>query len=555
MVAVVDYSFHMVLSAIESEDLDLAYELCAADIESSEDLERWYMLGHIQRMREDYSGALVAFQRAYEINPTWIDAVFEFGCALQDQERHAEALHLFEQVFEYASELAILRQKLAFSLKRVGRYEEAIEHYEAAIKREPECPELWSELGASYLAWDRPDAALDAFTYATRLNPDHPELWYNLGSAALCAQRYARAIEAFGQTLNMEPKHVSARLNLGIVYRQLGRLERAIPLLRRSLELDPQNKEAEWNLSVALLMAGEQREGWERYESRRELADFSMEKYEQPAWDGDFSPSETLLVHAEQGMGDCFQFLRFVLEARERVGRLVLAVHPGLTTIMTQLEVADQVISHGEPCENVDMQVPMLSLPHLLGCSERYLEERVPYIRPCPALVEKWRGELCAESGFRVGICWQGNPSYKEDHNRSIPLTHFSGLLQRSEVSVFSLQKVHGLEQLGALEPGCRVVNLGARLDKETGAFMDTAAVMLNLDLVITSDTSVAHLAGALGIPVWVALSHVPDWRWGLEGERCAWYPAMRVFRQPSPGDWGRVFEDIGEALSEVVIS
>ena len=294
--------------------------------------------------------------------------------------------------------------------------------------------------------------------------------------------------------------------------------------------------EAEWNLAIALLMAGEQKEGWTRYESRRLLENFSIRSYEQAAWNGEVLPTQTLLVHAEQGMGDCFQFLRFVFEARERVGRLVLAVHPALKGLLGRLEVADEVIGHNEVCDDADVQVPMLSLPYLLGSSESYLEQRVPYVKPCPDLVENWRGELSQYSGLRVGICWQGNPSYKDDSNRSIPLEYFSELLKRSELSVFSLQKFHGVEQLEALDNGCQIVDLAARLDEEAGAFMDTAAVMLNLDLVITSDTSVAHLAGAMGIPVWVALSHVPDWRWGLEGDRCPWYPAMRVFRQPMAG-------------------
>jgi tetratricopeptide (TPR) repeat protein len=553
MAAVVDYSFHMVLSAIEREDIEEAHRLCASGVESSTDLERWYLLGHIQRMRGEYPGALVAFQRAYEFDPTWIDAVFELACALQDLDRHEEALPLFLKVYQDASELVILRQKLAFSLRRLGRYEEAVSHYEAALERDSENAELWSELGASYLAWGQLASAVEAFSSATRLNPDHPELWYNLGSAALRAEEFEQAIEAFGQTLIMESKHVSARLNLGILYRRLGRLERAVPLLRRAVELAPENVEAQWNLAVALLTAGHQEEGWALYESRRRLPNFSIHRYELPAWNGELAPEKSLLVFAEQGMGDCFQFLRFVGEARKRVGRLVLAVHPALITIVSQLEVADEVVAHDRVEVGVQLQAPMLSLPHLLGMPKAYLEETVPYIKPSSQLVEKWRQELSAYSGLRVGICWQGNPRYKDDKHRSVPLSHFSALLRRTALSVFSLQKFDGVEQLDDLDDDCQIVELGSQMDGEAGAFMDTAAVILNLDLVITSDTSVAHLAGALGIPVWVVLSRVPDWRWGLEGERCPWYPGMRVFRQSEAGDWERVFEQVATALDEVV--
>ena len=553
MVMVAEYSFHAVLESLEANQVDEAFALCGEGIEASEDPQRWFMFGHIQRMRLNKQGSVDAFARCYALLPEWIDAVFEYACSLQDVGRHVDALPLLEQVASQASALAIVCQKYAYSLKAVGRFEEALSMYEAALEIDSEAADVWSDLGATYLAWGRPIAAVEAFRMAVRLEPSHAGLWYNLASAALHRDDLSLALDAFQQALELAPNHVDAHLNLGVTYRKMGELERCIDCFRRALLLRPGDVSARWNLATALLMKGEVREGWSLYESRRELPNFSMCSYPMKAWSGSIAVDKTLLVHAEQGFGDTFQFVRFVSAARERVGRLVLAVQPPLKPFFSALAIADEVIAHHEEVDGIDMQVPLLSLPYVLGMWDQTVGESCPYLSSTEPLISRWREQLSELKGFRIGIGWQGNPSYKDDHHRSVPLRQFTSIMRRPDVSVISLQKFHGLEQLEYLDTEVRITELGSRLDNDTGAFMDTAAVLANLDLVITSDTALAHLAGAVGVPVWVVLGHVPDWRWGLHHDRLSWYPTMRLFRQDAPGDWESAFEAINKSLSEII--
>ncbi|MCU0665330.1 MAG: hypothetical protein MUC50_23760, partial [Myxococcota bacterium] len=292
-------------------------------------------------------------------------------------------------------------------------------------------------------------------------------------------------------------------------------------------------------------------EGWQTYEWRRQIPEIPICRFALPQWDGQSHPDKVLLLHAEQGLGDSLQFIRFASFARQRVGRLVFLCHPPLLRLFSRVPGIDALVPLGEPPPPCDMHLPLLSLPWVLGAVSSELGCRTPYLSPEPALVEAFAMRLSSIPRPRVGICWQGNPSYRDDKNRSIPVRHFLPLLEAG-VELVSVQKNHGLEQLACADPEGRVLNLGPALDLERGAFVDTAAVLANLDLLITSDTAMPHLAGALGVPVWCLLPHVPDWRWGLKGDRTPWYPTMRLFRQTRPGDWDGVFASVRTALASL---
>jgi hypothetical protein len=268
-----------------------------------------------------------------------------------------------------------------------------------------------------------------------------------------------------------------------------------------------------------------------------------------PPWDGSPLDGRTILVHAEQGLGDTMQFLRYVPLVRRRGGRVILVCQPPLMRLLSRVPGIERLVAWGEPLPEYDVQVPLMSLPGLFGTTLETVPAEVPYLDAEPALVEAWRHRLGSYAGFQVGIVWQGNPRFRFDRLRSIPLAQFAPLARVPGVHLLSLQKGPGRDQLAALPGSFPVTDLGHQLDETTGAFLDTAAVMKNLDLVITSDTVAAHLAGALGVPVWVALHDVPDWRWLLDREDSPWYPTMRLFRQTRPGQWEEVFERIAAAL------
>jgi hypothetical protein len=254
------------------------------------------------------------------------------------------------------------------------------------------------------------------------------------------------------------------------------------------------------------------------------------------------------VVYSEQGMGDAIQFARFLPRLAASGAKVTFLCHPGLLRLFRTLAPEMEVTDLCGPHRRFDFQCALMSLPERFGVALGDLPGNVPYLFAESALVAQWHTRI-GDAGFKIGICWQGNPLGKIDKGRSIPLAKYQPLAAVPGVRLISLQKTHGLDQLANL-PGGMVVETLGRFDEDDDAFIDTAAIMQSLDLVITSDTSTAHLAGALGRPTWVAVKHMPDWRWMLERGDSPWYPSMRLFRQPAPGDWYSVFAAMAEALT-----
>jgi hypothetical protein len=272
-----------------------------------------------------------------------------------------------------------------------------------------------------------------------------------------------------------------------------------------------------------------------------------------PRWLGETRPGATLLLVAEQGLGDTIQFVRYAPLVKARSGaRIVLHCVADLHELLANAAGIDRLTSGPTADQKCDYYAPLLGLPNIFGTTLDSVPASVPYLSASPQRVAEWKARFDAAfpDRFKVGIAWQGNPAYPSDAGRSIPLSHFASLAACPGVQLVSLQKDFGREQLARLGGRSGIVDLGATLDQQCGAFIDTSAAMANLDLVITSDTAIAHLAGALGKPVWVALTLVPDWRWMLARAGSPWYPTMRLFRQSARGNWKEVFERIGRELT-----
>jgi hypothetical protein len=294
---------------------------------------------------------------------------------------------------------------------------------------------------------------------------------------------------------------------------------------------------------------GDFERGWEEYEWRWKKAKVTPRDFPQPLWDSSALEGRTILIHTEQGLGDTLQFIRYVPLVKQRGGTVIVECPASLGQLLASCAGIDRLIASGAPLPPFDVHAPLLSLPRIFGTTLANVPAEVPYLSADPALVEYWRSELSSVAGIKIGIAWQGNPRFPADCMRSIPLTHFTPLAQVDGVRLFSLQKGTGSAQLAAVASYLPVIDLADRLDETSGGFMDTAAVMKNLDLVVTSDTSIAHLAGALGVPVWVALALGGDWRFLVGREDSPWYPTMRLFRQTQMGDWDSVFERIAAEL------
>ena len=261
----------------------------------------------------------------------------------------------------------------------------------------------------------------------------------------------------------------------------------------------------------------------------------------------------SILLYAEQGLGDVIQFVRYASVLKEQGANVTFACHRPLLPLLHTGRGIDTLLDRNEPLPLTDVYAPLMSLPGTLRQGSDDFPASVPYLSTDPELVQRWERRLKPGGTFKIGIVWQGNPKHELDRLRSIPLDRFTPLSDVRGVQLISLQKGAGVEQLETVGRRLSAIDLGRELDEKTGAFMDTAAVLTQLDLVVTADTATAHLAGALGVPVWLALCRVPDWRWQLDAETTPWYPTMRLFRQPKPGDWEAVFQRIAQEVAALV--
>ena len=450
---------------------------------------------------------------------------------------------------------------LGVALLQAGRLGDALESFEQATRLAPDFAEARQNAGIVLNRLRRLDEASESFQHALRLTPDAVESLVGLASVFYQQSRFDEAITTSRRALELKPDHAEAHNNLGQMLLETGQTEAALAEYGRSLLLKPDYADAHWNRGLLLLLLGRFRDGWLEYEWRRVLKKMSFEALRRPLWDGSAPNGRTILLHSEQGAGDIFQAIRFA-PALKKLGATAVVSCPGrLLPLLSRCPGIDQLVAREATLPPFDIHAPLMSVAGILETTIETIPAEVPYIFAEPGLVERWRGELGNWPGLKVGIAWQGDPKFPGDRYRSIPLRSFAPL-RRSQadgetrrqgdgetIHFFSLQKGLGSEQLAEVSGELGVTNLGPRLDETAGAFMDTAALMKNLDVVITSDTSIAHLAGALGVRVWLALTLVPDWRWLLGREDSPWYPTMRLFRQTRKGDWGAVFERIAAEL------
>jgi hypothetical protein len=314
--------------------------------------------------------------------------------------------------------------------------------------------------------------------------------------------------------------------------------------------LYPDLAELHANRGMALLLKGDFDQGWPEYEWRMRSVEWAaaVPTLPIPLWDGGLLRGKTILLRAEQGFGDTLQFIRFAPLVKGRGGRVLFECPGPLRRVLAGVSGVDQFVETGARPPGVDVLAHLLSLPGLLGTTPNNIPAAIPYLHADPERVAAWKEELASHPGLKIGITWQGNPAFKGDRRRSFALKRFAPVARLEGVRLFSLQKGFGIEQLEQSEDPLPVESLGPRLDD----FVETAAVIKNLDLVISPDTAVAHLAGALGVPVWVTLPFTPDWRWMRERTDTPWYPTMRLFRQSAPGDWHGMFETIAAEVARL---
>jgi len=463
--------------------------------------------------------AQASFEKALRLQPDHAAAANNLGKVLETQGRLAEAEVRYREAVRLRPGQVMYLNNLANVLTGQGRAEEAVPLYRQAVRLEPGEAAYHSNLGNALTLAGRPDEAEACCRHAVRLQPDFADGYHNLAITLGAQGKLPQALAINEQALRLRPDHVGAH-----------------------------NCQAMW-----WLQTGNFEQGWEEYEWRWKKAQAVPRPFPQPLWDGSPLVGRTILLHAEQGLGDTLQFIRYAARVKQCGGTVIVECQTVLVPLLSRCPFIDRVVAQGDRLPDFDVHSPLLGLPRILGTTLATIPAEVPYLFPDTALIERWDSKLRHIPGFKIGIAWQGNPRFPGDCMRSIPLAQFAALARVNGVRLFSLQKGTGSEQLRAAAKYLPVFDLASLLDETTGGFMDTAAVMKKLDLVITSDTAMAHLAGALAAPVWVALGVGADWRYLLDREDSPWYPTMRVFRQNHLWAWDGVFDRMAAELGQRV--
>jgi Tfp pilus assembly protein PilF len=428
-----------------------------------------------------------------------------------------------------------------------GRLEEAVASYQQAVKRSPNHSEAYNNLGVALHALRRTEEAIAVLRRALAVAPDYPEAYNNLGNAMRAQGEFDEAEACYRRALALKPDYAEARHNLGNALKSRGQVAEALACYDQALAIQPDRAEVHLSRALTHLEMGDFAQGWPEYEWRLKCPQFAIPHFPQPRWDGRPLAGKTILLYADHGLGDALQFIRYAPMVREQVGRVVVVSRAPIARLLATCAGVDLVVVEGGPMPDCDVYAPLMSLPGIFGTEASSIPAEVPYLSVDPDLVNTWADELALSDDLCIGIAWRGNPGHARDHARSFPLERFETVARRPGVRLFSLQKGDGSEQIAEVADRFPITDLGGRLDD----LMDTAAVLTNLDLAIVPDTSLAHLAGALGVPVWVALMQEADWRWMSDRNDSPWYPTMRLFRQRRRGDWEDVFDRIAAALDE----
>ena len=520
-----------------------------------------HLLGVVHAQRGAHEAALRYLDAALAINGNHPDALNNRGIALKELKRVPEALAAYERAIALDPDNVNALVNLGNVLVELKRPEEALQFFNRAVALAPEHAHAFHNRGHALVDLERLEEALACYNRAIQLNPNVAEYFNSRGTTVKDLGSLHDALVNYDRCLALDPQHGDALNNRGVVLMELGRLDDALASYDRAIALNPQYDEPYNNRGMAKLLLGRFAESWADYEHRWKSKTFlgALERPNVGArwWSGEDLDGRRILVFAEQGLGDIIQFARYLPLLAERGAKVTFLVRPTMFRVLDALRSSGELVSHIEPGTSFDFQCALMSLPGGFSTCAETIPCHVPYLQPEPELVERWKHQIGA-SGFRIGIAWHAKsgtiPAVRQHGlKRSFPLAELAPLARIPGVRLISLQKQDGVDELFTLPADMRVETLGDGFDNAGDAFIDTAAVMQNLDLIVTADTSIAHLAGALGRPAWVLLKYVPDWRWLLDRDDSPWYPTLRLFRQDADGDWASAIAKAVDVLRGVM--
>ena len=541
-----------------------------------------HLLGFIAHQRGDHQRAVELIRHALEIDPNHATAHLNLGNALAAMQHHELALACFERALQLRPDYADAHMNRGNLFSRTGQLDEALVDYDRALLINPEHVDVLINRGNVLRTLGRRQEAMTDYELALQFRPNSAPGHYNRGNIMQDLQRHADAIVCYDQAFAIDPNFAEAANNRSVSLLALDRPEEALKSVETALALKPDypfatyNRgnalrdlgnyslalacyaevqqrtpdygRAHWNEALCRLLIGDFERGWQKHEWRWKTDTFTspVRGFTEPLWLGDAPlQGKTILLHAEQGFGDTLQFCRYSSLVAALGATVVLEVQPALMSLLSQLEGVSQLVASGTPLPPFDYQCPLMSLPAALHTTLTTIPA-APYLSADPVQAEAWRDRLGTRSRPRVGLVWSGNSFHVNDRKRSIPLAQVVPLLS-GKFQFISLQKELRVSDQATMDQHPEIFDPRDQL----GDFADTAALVSVLDLVITVDTAIAHLAGALGKPVWLLLPAIPDWRWLLERDDSPWYASARLFRQPEPFDWNSVIGKVSQALSE----
>jgi tetratricopeptide (TPR) repeat protein len=515
------------------------------------DASGYYHRGNLLREAGQLDEAIKSYDAALRLNPAYPEALYAGGSVLQEAGRFEAALEFFDEVLRLNPEASQAWFSRGIVMQKLKRIHAALASYDAALAIAPGHPDILSNRGVALYELGHNREALESYEAALNARPGFAHVLLNRANVLLRMNKPAQALADCDAALAQIPNYVEALGSRGIALRDLGRFDEAIAAFDSALMFNPNFAHALNNRGGTRLLLGDFAGGWEDYEFRwiggetpkREL------KLPLPEWSGQVHAGQHILVFDEQGFGDAIQFSRY-LPLLVKAGAKVTffcrrKLHRLLGTLKADINFVDTI----GKVEDFDCQIALSSLPYVCGTRLDTIPAEASYLFAEPKLLAQWKKRI-GETGFKLGVCWQGNQDIRADPGRSIPLAAFLPLASEG-VRLIALQKGPAIVEMEDLPAPMRVESLGIDVDEGLDAFIDTAAIMESLDLIITCDTSTAHLAGALGRPVWLLLKAIPDWRWLLDRADSPWYPTMRLFRRLETESWKDLLKRVSDALHE----
>ena len=468
-------------------------------------------------------------------------ALLDQAVALHGQGRLDEAERLYTQILAAHPQALDARHMLGVLKAQQGRHIEAHDLIEPVVAANPRDALALANFGNVLNTLEQLDDAMLHYDRSLALNPGYAPAWLSRGNVLQLLLRYGDALQSYDRYLQFIPGNAEAWNNRGMALQNLGRLDEALESFRHGEALDPAMAEAPLNRALCHLLMGDFANGLPLYEWRKQMpTPIEARSYPQPLWTGAQDiHGKTLFAYIEQGLGDTIQYYRYAALAQQRGARVILSVPNQLIALLGRATPAVELIGWRKAPPAFDFHIPLASIPLAVGMGLATIPVADHYLTAEPDRLARWKEKL-GDRGFRIAIAWQGNQLVMGSEGKAFPVALLEGISKLPGGRLIALQKNAGSEQLTHLPPGMAVERYD--FDQGADAFLDTAAIMKACDLVITADTAPAHLAGALGVPAWVGLKHVPDWRWFMQRSDCPWYPSLRLFRQPATGDWRGVF-------------